>query len=158
MTDSRGSKRLVYAWSPGGLLNSLTDSDGRITTYLYDPVGRLAAITAPNNDTANLRFDAAGRLTQKRLPNGVSSTYQYNPDNSLAQGVNRTDTGAILTQHDYTYDGVGNRAGQTENINGVPLNYAYSYDELTRLTQVANGTPASQENYRYDPLGNTQRR
>jgi RHS repeat-associated protein len=29
-----------------------------------------------------------------------------------------------------------------------------TYDALNRLTQVANGTPASQENYRYDPLGN----
>jgi YD repeat-containing protein len=31
---------------------------------------------------------------------------------------------------------------------------AYSYDELKRLTQVANGTATQQEAYQYDPLGN----
>ena len=154
MTDSRGAKRLTYAWSPGGLLNSLSDSDGRITTYLYDPVGRLAAITAPNNDTVNFRFDAAGRLTQKRLPNGIARSYQYNPDNSLKQIVNRSNASTLLSQHDYSYDGVGNRSSQTENIAGSTFNYAYSYDELKRLTQVQNGTSAQQENYTYDAWNN----
>lgn len=153
VTDSRGNKALTYDWSPGGWLNSLSDSEGHVTTYLYDPEGRLAAITAPNNDTVTFRFDAGGRLTEKMLPNGVSARYQYNADNSVSQIVNRTGTG-ILSQHDYTYDGVGDRATQAENIGGTTVNYAYSYDELKRLTQVSNGTAAQQEDYSYDPLNN----
>ncbi len=34
------------------------------------------------------------------------------------------------------------------------VNYTYAYDGLNRLVQVANGTPAQQEDYSYDPLGN----
>ncbi|WP_124945834.1 DUF6531 domain-containing protein, partial [Sulfurirhabdus autotrophica] len=152
--DSRGLKNLSYSWSPGGLLNHLTDSDGRITSYLYDPVGRLAGVTAPNNDTVTYRFDAGGRLTERWLANNASARYAYNADNSLKQLVNRNTASTILSQHDYTYDGVGNRASQTENIGGSTLNYAYSYDELKRLTQVTNGTAAQQENDSYDPWNN----
>ena len=39
-------------------------------------------------------------------------------------------------------------------LGGTTLSYAYRYDELKRLTQVANGTASQQENYAYDPLGN----
>jgi RHS repeat-associated protein len=154
LTDKRGNKTLTYDWSPGGWLNGVTDSDGRITSYRYDPVGRLSEITAPNGDTAAFRFDAGGRLMEKILPNGVSARYAWNEDDSLKQIVNRNTASAILTQHDYAYDGVGNRYSQTENIGGSTLGYAYGYDELKRLTQVTNGTAAQQENYAYDPLGN----
>jgi RHS repeat-associated protein len=154
VTDSRGSKTLAYAWSPGGLLNSLTDSEGRITDYLYDPVGRLAEVIGPNDNSIVFRFDAGGRLQEKLLPTGGSARYAYNEDNSLKQVVNRNTAASILTQHDYAYDGVGNRLSHAENIGGSTLNYAYSYDELQRLTQVANGTASQQENYTYDPLGN----
>ena len=71
-----GAKTLSYDWSPGGLLNRVTDSDGRITRYDYDPAARLTGLTAPNGDSVVFRFDPAGRLTEKLLPNGVSSRYQ----------------------------------------------------------------------------------
>ncbi|MDP2834813.1 MAG: hypothetical protein Q8Q28_16250, partial [Pseudomonadota bacterium] len=44
VTDSRGNKTLSYSYSPGGLLNRKTDSEGRMTDYLYDPVGRLVGV------------------------------------------------------------------------------------------------------------------
>lgn len=152
--DSRGNKTLSYDWSPGGLLNGITDSDGRKTTYLYDPVGRLSGITAPNGDTVAYQFDAGGRLIQRTMPNGLSAHFAYNEDNSLRQIVNKDTASHILTQHDYAYDGVGNRASQAENIGGSTLNYAYTYDELKRLTQVTNGTAAQQENYTWDAVNN----
>ena len=45
ITDSRGHKELNYSYSPGGLLNTLTDGDGNRTDYLYDAVGRVAHLT-----------------------------------------------------------------------------------------------------------------
>ncbi len=145
---------MSYAWSPAGLLNTLTDTEGRRTDYLYDPVGRLAEVIGPNDDSMVFRFDAGGRLVEKLLPNGGSARYAYNEDNTLHQVVNRNTASTILTQHDYAYDGVGNRLSHAEQIGGSMINYAYSYDELKRLTQVANGTASQQENYAYDPLGN----
>lgn len=133
---------------------------GRTTTYQYDPIGRLSAIIAPNYNKIAFAYDAGGRPTEKWFPNGVTARMAYNADNSLGQVVNRTNAG-ILSQHVYTYDGVGNRKTQAETVGATLTNYAYGYDELNRLVQVANGVATAQENFTYhyhlhgdDPLGN----
>ncbi len=153
ITDSRGPS-LHYGFSPGGRLMSVEDGHGNQTNYLYDPANRLTGIWAPNYGTISYRYDAGGRLMEKWLPNGVNSRYSYNADDSLQQLVNRRTTLNIISQHTYGYDGFGNRKNQVENTSGVIVNYTYAYDGLNRLVQVANGTPAQQEDYSYDPLGN----
>lgn len=78
----------------------------------------------------------------------VSLLNSFNPDNTLAQLINRHGSGMIISQHDYTYDQAGNRKSQNELIGGVTTPYTYG-DNLNRLTGV-NGS----ETYAYDPLGN----
>ncbi|MES2354415.1 MAG: RHS repeat-associated core domain-containing protein [Pseudomonadota bacterium] len=156
--DGRANKTLSYNWSPGGLLNSVAATDQQPTNYQYDRVGRLNAIIAPNGDKVSLDYDPGGRLLERQIrkTNGAIATdtqYQYNKDNSLAQIVNVAN-GTTLSQHQYLYDGVGNRSNHAEKINGVTINYIYDYDELNRLVKVRNGSSATQENYVYDPLGN----
>ncbi|MFA7062387.1 MAG: hypothetical protein WC156_16395, partial [Pedobacter sp.] len=154
VTDNRGNKTLTYNYSPGGLLNWVSDNDDNRTDYDYDPVGRLSGIWAPNEDYVTFRYDDGGRLAEKWFPNGVGALYAYNADNSLSQVVNKTNASSIISQHDYTYDGVGNRLTHTEKVGATTTAYSYLYDALNRLTQVGNGTAAQQENYGYDPLGN----
>lgn len=151
--DSRGP-RLDFDYSPGGLLKSVQDGHGNSTNYLYDPANRLTGIWAPNFGTIAYRYDAGGRLAEKWLPNGVNTRYSYNADDSLQQLVNRSGATTTISQHNYTYDGFGNRKTHAEAIAGTTVNYNYTYDSLNRLLQVANGTPAQQETYSYDPLGN----
>lgn len=151
--DYRAGKTLTYAYSPGGLLNKMLDSDNNRTDYLYDPVGRLAGIWTPNYDYVSFGYDAGGRLTEKWFTNGVDTRYGYNADNTLANLTNKNGSTPI-SSHAYTYDALGNRQTQTETVNGTPLNYTYGYDQLNRLTQVQNGTAAQQQNYTYDPFGN----
>ena len=173
VNDSRGNKTLTYAYSPGGRLNSLTDTEGNVTNYQYDAVGRLAGIWAPNYDNVVFRYDPAGRLTEKWFPNGVNTQLTYNADGSLAHLINRTGFASptadctsvgteVLSCHDYTYDGIGNRAGHVEGIRTPAsyqaLAYAYQYDSLGRLTQVDNGTAAQLNTFAYDALGNRTQR
>lgn len=153
VTDSRGGKSLNYGYSPGGLLNWMMDYDGNRTDYQYDPVGRLAGIWAPNQDFVSFRYDPAGRLLEKWFPNGVTARYTYNPDNSLAQVVNRSGNNIVISQHDYIYDGFGNRQAHTEQVGAAKTPYTYLYDELNRLTEVQNNA-ALVERYTYDPLNN----
>ena len=157
VTDSRGPKTLTYTYSPGGLLNSLQDGEGNLTSYLYDPVGRLTGIWAPNGDVVTFAYDPGGRLTEKWFPNGVNTRYRYNPDNTLRQVLNRVgfaDT-TILSQHDYSYDGIGNRFTHIEKIGASTTAYKYVYDPLDRLLEVLdNVTNALKEAYAYDSLGN----
>jgi YD repeat-containing protein len=153
--DSRGGLVLTHRWSPGGQLNSWEDSQGHRTDYAYDPVGRLAGIWAPNGDLVSFLYDAGGRLTNKGFPNGVATAYTWNPDHTLAQVLNAWRGSTLVSQHDYTYDGVGNRATHTENVAGFLTPYRYGYDPLNRLTEVRNSsTGALLESYTYDPLGN----
>lgn len=157
VTDSRGNKTLNYAYSPGGWLNRMDDSEGKTTQYLYDPVGRLAGLWAPNWDYTSYVYDAGGRATEKWFANGVNSQFNYNVDNTLGQVKNRVaySDANILTQHDYSYDGVANRQTHTEKIGTTTTPYKYVYDALDRLTEVRNNTSnALIESESFDALDN----
>jgi RHS repeat-associated protein len=155
VTDSRAGKRLTYAWTPGGLLSAVEGPDGARTDYLYDPVGRLTGIWAPNGDVVSFVYDAGGRLIEKWFPNGVNTRYTWHADQTLALVVNRQG-GTVLSEHTYSYDGVGNRLTHTEQIGGTTIAWAYAYDALDRLVQSENTTavPPVIERYTYDALGN----
>ena len=137
VTDSRGAKTLTYTYSNGGRLKRLQDSEGKRTDYLYDPVGRLTGLWAANNDLITFLRDRGGRLTEKWFPGGVNTRYAYNDDSTLQQIVNRLNGsgGAVISQNDYTYDGVGNRKTATEKAGSAT-------------------TPVTSEAYGYDPFGN----
>ena len=159
VTDSRGSKRLTYTYSPGGRRTSLQDSDGNRTDSTYDPVGRLTGITAPSGDLVTFAHDAGERMSEKTFPNGVNTRYIYNPDNTLARLLNRVGSSEsqVISQHDYTYDGVANRITHTERIAATTTRYGYVYDPLDRLLEVRQDPGSSNtllEAYTYDPLGN----
>jgi RHS repeat-associated protein len=155
VTDRRAGKTLEYTYSPGGLLNRMKDSEGGFTDYLYDPVGRLSGIWAPNGDRVSYVYDAGGRLTEKWFPNGVNTRYTYNSDNTLKQLVNRSQSNTIISQHDYTYDAVGNRLTHNEVVGTITTPYKYVYDELSRLIETRNNdTNALIEAVTYDVLGN----
>jgi len=157
VTDRRGGKVLEYRYSAGGLLTRMTMADGTTashTDYRYDAVGRLTGIWAPTGELVSFVYDAGGRLVEKNFPNGVNTRYAYNSDNTLQQVVNKSGAN-LMSQHDYTYDGVGNRVTHRERVGTTTTPYQYVYDALSRLTEVRNSsTAALLESYTYDPLGN----
>ncbi len=75
----------------------------------------------------------------------MGSNYAGKPGTAKCTGS------TILTKHEYTYDGVGNRLTHTERIGETNTPYTYAYDPLNRLLSVTGGTP---ESYTDDPLGN----
>jgi RHS repeat-associated protein len=155
-TDSRGGVTLTYRWSPAGRPISYEDSHGNRNDYAYDRSGRLNGIWSPKGDLVSFVYDAGGRLTDKWFPNGVTTQYTWNADNSLAKLVNRYRDAGIFSQHEYTYDEVGNRATHAEALApGLITPYRYVYDPLNRLVEVRNNaTSALIEAYSYDALGN----
>jgi RHS repeat-associated protein len=166
ITDGRGNKSLSYDWSPGGLLNRMTDTEGRTVTYVYNPVGRLAGITAPNGDSVAYLYDAGGRLLRSINSEFTGVSYRYNKDNSIDGFNNVFDTisGAPVSQHAYAYDGFGNTKVGVEFLNTYGPNGAqtasssvysiYSYDALDRLIEVDNETPSQLQKFTYDFVGN----
>ena len=156
VTDGRGNKYSEYTYSAGGKLDSIIDDEGNEVDYLYDPVGRLSNIWAANGDLVNFNYDPAGRLKEKWFSNGVNTRYNYNNDDTLEQLSNRADNGTLISQHDYSYDGHGNRNSHLELINGMSKNFSYDYDPLNRLTAVrdADNANALLEAYDYDQWNN----
>lgn len=155
--DSRAGKTLSYRYSPGGLLNSRTDSDGNRIDHDYDTVGRLAGIWAPNQDYVSLAYDRGGRLTHKWLvgANGalVQSRYTYEPGDRL-QSLTHLAGNLTVSTHSYGYDVFGNRNASTDTMAGVTRNQTYTHDALNRLVEVGNGNAAELQRFAYDPLGN----
>ncbi|MBI3560644.1 MAG: type IV secretion protein Rhs [Gammaproteobacteria bacterium] len=158
LIDTRANKTLYYAYSPGGLLNTLRDSDGNRTDYLYDPNGRMTGIWSPNDDIVSLDYDAGGRLVETWLPNGEDSQYLYNPDNTLQSLTNKRGL-SVISSHGYTYDPLGNRLSKQVNAT-TPSITAYVYDVANQLKEIRQGsaTGALFASLTYDANGNLKTR
>ncbi|MBC2731947.1 DUF6531 domain-containing protein, partial [Thiobacillus sp.] len=148
LTDLRpgtSAKARSFAWSPGGMLNTMQDQNGARTDYLYDPVGNLIGIWGPNFDYLAFTHDAGGRLTEKWNPNGINSQYSWNADNTLAALDNRVafDDAHVISHHAYDYDALGRRQTATDKAGTLTLpaqNDAYAYDALdNRTRKTVNG-------------------
>jgi len=148
LTDLRpgtSARARSFAWSPGGMLNTMQDQNGARTDYLYDPVGNLIGIWGPNFDYLAFTHDAGGRLTEKWDPNGVNSQYEWNPDNTLARLANRVafDDSHTISVHEYDYDALGRRQTATDKAGTLTLpaqNDTYAYDALdNRTRKTVNG-------------------
>ncbi|HYE34308.1 glycohydrolase toxin TNT-related protein [Methylocaldum sp.] len=159
VTDSRGLKALAYRHSPGGLLDSLEDSEGHRRDFLYDAVGRLSAVQAPSGERVHFVFDGGGRLLETTLANGYGAHYRYTPEGRLEELVNRAAGGTEVSRHTYQYDPLGRRTGHVEAIAGAVTDYTYNYDALDRLREVrTNAGAILAEAYAYDPYGNRRER
>ena len=50
----------------------------------------------------------------------------------------------LISQHDYTHDGIGNRQTHAEKVGATTTTtYKYVYDELNRLTEIRNNSPST---------------
>ncbi|MEW5837141.1 MAG: RHS repeat-associated core domain-containing protein, partial [Pseudomonadota bacterium] len=164
VTDSRGNKTLAYSYSPGGLLNRMTDSEGHLTDYLYDPVGRLVGQWLPDDSFYAWGYDARGRPQWRWSDAGVTTEYGWNEDGSLASLTSRTDGGSEVSFHAYSYDAHGQRRLVHDRFDGIDRQWRHAYDALGRLadswlTETAP-TPVAERyvrGWRYDPFDNIER-
>lgn len=87
------SARQYELYSPTGLLQSITDQSGTVTTFTYStastPVGvapkpnLLLTVNDPNGRSLNLVYDTSARISSIALPDGGTLTYAYNTNNQL---------------------------------------------------------------------------
>ncbi len=116
--------RVNYAFDNGSRLQFLQDWVGRITSYTYF---------------------ADGLLNTQRNVNGTTEQFSYDIARRLSQVLNQTGAGAVIDQHSYSLDAVGNRLKLVEQLaqvgGGTPLQQTlnYGYDHLYRLTSVSGG-------------------
>jgi RHS repeat-associated protein len=154
----RNGNKIVFAYDTSKRLASITDTQGRITTFSYanaansnlittiaDPASRnfryaydtnsnLTAYTDPNLGVTKYGYDAVGDLTQVIDPKGNTTNLTYD-GNLRVTGLTRvtnptTGTGPTTT---FTYN-----AGNTVETDANGNRTTYTYDAMYRVTQVVD--------------------
>jgi len=156
----------TLTYTPAGLIASIKDAQGNITSYQYDTHGnrilvtdplnnqtsfaydagdRLTKITYPDQSSASFGYDYRGRRTSKTNPNGKTITVSYDDADRI---VSVTDAAQNSTS--YVYDTENNPLTITD-ANGHST--SFTYDAFGRVIQTA--LPSSlTEAYSYDAIGN----
>ena len=127
LTVTTSSGTIIYQYTPGNALSSVTDYASGITNYVYDEAGRLNTVTFPNGVAATNTYDIADRLI------------------GISHSLNEVTLGSFF----YTLDNAGNRLSMTDNDGST----TYTYDALDRLLSVSYPavSPLS-VSYTYDPM------
>ena len=154
----------TYSYTLNGLMATIEDADGNLTTLSYDGLDRLSEEQFPStttkgssstsdyeqytydNDnnrlafrtrdgqTINYSYDAINRMTLKQWPNGTSVYYGYDLQNHRLYANFGSATGEGVSD---TYDGFGEMTSETVNLSGLAQTMSYQYDadgDQTRLT------------------------
>ncbi len=158
----------TLAYTPAGLIASITDAQGNVTSYQYDAHGnrtavidamqhqtsfaydagdRLTTITYPGGTTTTFTYDSRGRRTSVTDQNGKTTTYVYDDADRLTSVTDAATPGNVTT---YGYD-TENNLTSIADANGHST--FFSYDAFGRVTQT-NFPALLTETYAYDAVGN----
>ena len=156
--DSDGT---VYRFGSQGLLKSVTDKKGFVTTLTYDSLYNISSITSPAGTTYTIQSDAEGRITKVTVPNGSIISYSYDENGNLVSYTDEVGNtvhynydsehrmtswsdgeGRTVTANEYDADG---RVTKQTDSEGNITQFVYG-DNFTKTTD-ANGNVTV---YRYD--------
>ena len=153
VTDHNG-REVEYTFGTEGERRSITYPDGKVAEYIYDDSLRLKTLIDGENKIDYL-YDTNNRLSDKIFSSGVSTKYTYN-DIGLLSELAHSDRDGILDKYTYSYDKMVNKVGiekYRRNLEDESGKYSYSYDALSRLTEV-HKDGAQIRSFGYDEFGN----
>ena len=117
MTNQSGNGTIIseYRYSYDKAGNQLTKSEAKgTTTYAYDYLNRLDSVTEPDGKKTTYTYDGAGNrsseLIEKGLVSGIT-IYNYNASNRLISTVSSDGTQTM-----YLYDKNGNLTSKTKGM------------------------------------------
>ena len=141
------SKSYSYTYDAHGDKASFTGPDGVTYSYGYSSIKQPMSITWPGGSI--LYSYQWNRLLSQNLPNGVNTDYEYNADGWPTEINAKRQDGSTVMDYQYTFDNVGNITGRNTEAGS----YAYSYDDIYRLTGATRPSLPS-ESFGYDKVGN----
>lgn len=139
-----GADIYSFAYTSAGLLESITDVAGNITTLERDSAGVATAIVAPFGQRTELTYDTDGYLESiETSENDEPHSFVYG-----ATGLMSQQTDPRGATHDYEYDSNG-RIALSEDSEGGSWTYTRSegdgYRQVTRTTALGRATTYRQE-------------
>ena len=100
-TEDRHGNTTTYAYDNGGLLTSITDPVGLVTTFTYSD-GLLSSVTDPAGRVTTFDHDDDHNLVRITDPDGSSREFGYNSSHLLNS---QTSKRGFVTQYEYNPSG-----------------------------------------------------
>jgi RHS repeat-associated protein len=147
-----GVPALAYDYDDAGRVAALRVGDTRLLGYTYDFLGRLIRLETPAG-VVTYEHPAGNNRLVRTLPNKVRTTWNYNPDGTLASLAHVGPDDVLLIKFVYSYRPDGLVKEVSEETPAGKRTLAYDYDALGRLTAVAD-SGKGKTTYRYDSVGN----
>ncbi len=160
----------TFTYTPQGLVDTITDPQGRLTDFDYTLEGLVSSVTfavgTADEASQSFAYDAAGNQTAIVDENGNRTEFQYDELNRLTQITEADPDGtgpltAPLTT--FSYDARGNLIETSDAAGSTTINQYEALDRLvlsrdeldheTRLSYDHNGNIVTA----VDPNGNTSR-
>jgi len=145
---------IKWNYDSAGRLLSLVYPTGIGYRNIYDTNGYLREV----RDLAGTRLywaatarDALGHVTSQTLGNGLVSAYKYKTDTGFLESINTG--GSTVQQNSYTFDALGNLTNRNQNINGISITEAFTYDNINRIKSIVNQKGLT-TTATYDAIGN----
>ncbi|MDQ2903557.1 MAG: DUF6531 domain-containing protein, partial [Chloroflexota bacterium] len=132
-----------------GVVSSITDTQGRVTTYTYDSSGRLITITDPTSRTVQYTYDANGNLASSTDALGQTTTYTYEVGSDDLIQINDPTTHAFKITYSTT-SSIDEVASITDNT-GATTNFSYTTGPTTNTTVVTDAHE-KQTTYKSDAM------
>lgn len=155
-TDCFG-KTVVYEYGTvNGNLKSMTDVNGKKTSYAYDMMGRLTSVSRTNkvngtDTTIANNYTYENDRLKTISHNGMNYIFNYDSFGNLAQA--RVGSRTLVTN---TYKMNGSQLNKSVLGNNTGVSYEYDqYDRVVREKSVkSDGTVVTEFEYLYDHDGN----
>jgi RHS repeat-associated protein len=129
---------------PAGLVETMTDALGRVTSYSYTTNGLIETIVEAvgtlDEATTSFEYDASDNLTAVVDAIGRRTEYAYDNLDRMISMTQAATPGPGPEQHfwQFAYDAAGNRTHVTDPLGNVT---EYVYDERGRLSEVIQADP-----------------
>jgi len=150
-----------------GLIKTVTDPLGKITTYTYDQYGNIRTVKDPENKITTYYYNIMGLKTSVISPKNYTTEYIYDSNGNLEKTI--FDNGETSR---FTYDNMGKKTQEVspnqyvssdDGLNNQVPVHTYRGDYGTRYTYYANGAVHTVKDpedntttYTYDNYGNIQ--
>src|SRR3990172_2084974 len=135
----------TYTYNPTHTVDTVTDNNGKVSSYGYDNGNRLTSANDETNPaitggfTVGRGYDGVYNLTSLTYA-GTTYTYGYNERDDLTSLLLPSGTVG------FTYDDARNR---TDVNTPDDTNRHYTYNEANRITGVTNTTSSGTQNFNY---------
>ncbi len=159
ITDpSTPARTVTYGYTPAGLLSTVTDVNGGVTSVAYDASNRIVSVTDPRHNAAGTNkavvnvYDTQGRVIRQTNEAGDVHLFDYT---TVADATIVTDPAGVKTLH--RYDVYGLLKSVTVGYGSATpatTSYARDYNHLgiTKVTDALGKATTTDYNGEGDPI------